>query len=211
MRALEWIAEQRIREAIEQGKLDNLPGAGRPLKIELDHHLPPELRMAYSILRNAGFVPPVIELRRTAERERESLRRYVTLCARYARDYRERIRELWNELQSPAPAALLFRKSEQRRRERQLTQMVEAYISFRENARAEALRRLRRARACVQELQQEWLRENQRRPFKHGVDLSLIPQEEQGPDLRDEGSLLRFFEEAVPRLDPELTALVEGP
>jgi hypothetical protein len=33
MLALEWIAERRIAEAVSQGELDNLPGAGRPLDL----------------------------------------------------------------------------------------------------------------------------------------------------------------------------------
>ena len=64
MNAFDWIAEQRISEAIARGELDDLPGAGRPLALDDDALVPAELRMAYRILRNAGFVPPEIEERR---------------------------------------------------------------------------------------------------------------------------------------------------
>ena len=58
------IAEQRIREAQEQGVFDNLPGEGKPLVLEDESHVPEDLRMAYKVLRNAGFLPPELEERK---------------------------------------------------------------------------------------------------------------------------------------------------
>jgi hypothetical protein len=57
------IAENRILEAIEAGEFDNLEGRGRPLKFEDESHIPPELRMAYRILKNADCLPPELKLR----------------------------------------------------------------------------------------------------------------------------------------------------
>jgi Domain of unknown function (DUF1992) len=64
MNAIERIAEQRILEAIERGDFDHLAGAGKPLDLDENADVPPELRLAYRILKNAGFVPPEVELRR---------------------------------------------------------------------------------------------------------------------------------------------------
>lgn len=61
---LDEIAEARINEAIQRGELDRLPGAGQPLKLDDDRHIPEELRAAYRIMKNAGCVPPELELRR---------------------------------------------------------------------------------------------------------------------------------------------------
>jgi hypothetical protein len=58
------IAERRIIEAIREGAFDNLPGKGQPLKLEEDSHIPEDLRIAYKILKNAGFVPPEVALRK---------------------------------------------------------------------------------------------------------------------------------------------------
>jgi hypothetical protein len=58
------IAEERIREAIERGELDDLPGKGKPLNLEDDSHIPPDLRLAYKILKNADCLPPELELRK---------------------------------------------------------------------------------------------------------------------------------------------------
>jgi hypothetical protein len=62
------IAENRILEAIEAGAFDNLRGQGRPLKFEDESHIPPELRLAYKILKNADCLPPELELRREVVR-----------------------------------------------------------------------------------------------------------------------------------------------
>jgi len=71
MHAFEAIAEQRISEAVARGELDNLPGAGQPLNLEEDLLVPEDLRMAYRILKNAGYVPPEVEaLREIADLER---------------------------------------------------------------------------------------------------------------------------------------------
>lgn len=67
------IAEQRIREAIERGDLDDLPGKGKPLSFEDDSHIPEDLRMAYKILKNAGMTPPEITLRKEISKVEELL------------------------------------------------------------------------------------------------------------------------------------------
>ena len=55
------IAEQKIAEAIARGELDDLPGAGKPLELDDDSNVPEDLRLAWRILKNAGFVPPEVE------------------------------------------------------------------------------------------------------------------------------------------------------
>ena len=56
------IAENRIREAMEQGQFDNLPGAGEPLSLDEYFSTPEDLRMAYSVLKNANCRPMEVEL-----------------------------------------------------------------------------------------------------------------------------------------------------
>jgi hypothetical protein len=65
------VVEERIQEGMRRGDFDDLlPGAGKPLDLDDDALVPPELRIAYRILRNAGVVPPeVIERREIAELE----------------------------------------------------------------------------------------------------------------------------------------------
>jgi hypothetical protein len=61
---LESIAERNIRDAIERGELADLPGEGRPLDLSGDPLVPEELRMGYRVLKNAGVLPPELEVRR---------------------------------------------------------------------------------------------------------------------------------------------------
>ena len=53
-------AERRIAQAQKEGAFENLPGEGRPLDLEDDSSIPSELRMAFKVLKNAGYVPPEI-------------------------------------------------------------------------------------------------------------------------------------------------------
>lgn len=80
------IAERRIVEAQERGEFDDLPGAGRPLRLEDMSHVPPELRMAYTLLRNANCLPPELEERK----EIQKLADLLETCT----DERERLRQM---------------------------------------------------------------------------------------------------------------------
>ena len=67
------IAEERIREAAERGEFDDLPGKGEPLELSDDSHLPAELRLAYKILKNAGYAPPELDVRKEIVRTEDLL------------------------------------------------------------------------------------------------------------------------------------------
>lgn len=49
--------EAQIREAMERGDFDNLPGKGKPLDLSEWQKTPEHLRMSYSVLKNAGYKP----------------------------------------------------------------------------------------------------------------------------------------------------------
>ncbi|MCP3876006.1 MAG: DUF1992 domain-containing protein [Desulfobacteraceae bacterium] len=59
----EALVEQRIKKAQEKGEFDNLKGTNKPLKFD-DQNVPQELRLATKILKNSGFLPPEIELKK---------------------------------------------------------------------------------------------------------------------------------------------------
>jgi hypothetical protein len=61
---LKRIAEERIREAMEKGEFDNLPNKGKPLNLDDDSLVPEDLRMAYRVLKNTGYLPPELELKK---------------------------------------------------------------------------------------------------------------------------------------------------
>src|SRR5205085_1232229 len=99
---------QRIIEAQREGAFDNLPGAGQPLDLEEDPFIPEELRMAYRILKNAGYVPPEVH----ALRDLRELERFVEQSEGEARSRGLRRLEVLRmklELENPSRAALFAR------------------------------------------------------------------------------------------------------
>ncbi len=53
--------EEIIRQAIEEGEFDDLPGKGKPIQIEQNPHQDPDWRAAHHILKSSGFTLPWIE------------------------------------------------------------------------------------------------------------------------------------------------------
>lgn len=62
--AFNKIAEKKIREAMDNGEFDDLPGKGKPVQLEDDRHIPVDIRLAHKILKNADCLPPELELRK---------------------------------------------------------------------------------------------------------------------------------------------------
>ncbi|WP_319582384.1 DUF1992 domain-containing protein [uncultured Pseudodesulfovibrio sp.] len=54
------IAEELIRKAEQEGKFEDLEGMGKPLAPDEAANLPPDLRMAYRILKSSGHLPSEI-------------------------------------------------------------------------------------------------------------------------------------------------------
>lgn len=72
MKRLESLTEKMIREAIENGELDNLPGKGEPIDLSENPFEDPDLRTVHRLLRNAGFAPAWIEERKDIEATAEA-------------------------------------------------------------------------------------------------------------------------------------------
>jgi hypothetical protein len=69
----EKLVEQKIQEAMAEGEFDDLPGKGKPLDLSAYFATPEEERVPYSILKNAGVVPPEVELLGEIAKLKESL------------------------------------------------------------------------------------------------------------------------------------------
>ena len=72
-----FIAERKIREAMEEGAFDHLEGTGEPLDLSENPFEDPSLRMAHRLLKNNGFVPAWIEESREIEVESRRLRAHT--------------------------------------------------------------------------------------------------------------------------------------
>jgi hypothetical protein len=85
----EKLIEEKIREAMERGEFDDLPGKGKPLDLDAYFATPEDVRLGYSVLKSAGCVPVEVELQKEIEslkarldvsdneRERQSLRKEI--------------------------------------------------------------------------------------------------------------------------------------
>jgi len=80
MLLIDSLAEEHILLAIRRGEFDDLPGEGQPLILEDDRVVPTELRVGYRILRNSGYLPPELTLRKEIS-ELESLLHQVEMGA----------------------------------------------------------------------------------------------------------------------------------
>ena len=77
MNAFDAIVEAKIAEAQREGAFDDLPGAGKPLDLDAERLVPEDVRIAYRILKNAGFLPTEIG----EHKEAADLRRLIAATA----------------------------------------------------------------------------------------------------------------------------------
>lgn len=56
------LVEAIIKEAQERGDFDNLTGKGKPIDLSAYFDTPEDIRMAYSVLKNAGMTSREVEL-----------------------------------------------------------------------------------------------------------------------------------------------------
>ena len=69
-----FIAERKIREAMEEGAFDHLEGAGKPLDLRENPFEDASDRMAHRLLKNNGFAPAWIEEAKEIDAELHRLR-----------------------------------------------------------------------------------------------------------------------------------------
>ncbi len=71
MDSLARIAEQKILQAMEKGELTSERLKNKPLPLDDDRFVPDDLKMAYKILKNSGYLPPEIEEKKEVQRLEE--------------------------------------------------------------------------------------------------------------------------------------------
>jgi DnaJ family protein C protein 28 len=78
MKHWESLIDQKIREGMERGEFDDLPGKGKPVDTSENPFEDPEMRMAHRMLRNAGFAPLWIEERKDIDAEFDHARQQLS-------------------------------------------------------------------------------------------------------------------------------------
>ena len=77
--------DQMIREAQRRGDFDNLPGAGKPLKLD-DDVFAGDMASAYRIAKNANAAPLWVQLDKEIGQDTEALEAMLERSARYLAD-----------------------------------------------------------------------------------------------------------------------------
>jgi hypothetical protein len=86
MNPLAFIAEQKIAQAMKEKDFTDSQWKNRPLPLEEDRFVPEDLKIAYKILKNAGYLPPEIE-------DRKEVKRLEDLIA-VTEDAHERVKQM---------------------------------------------------------------------------------------------------------------------
>lgn len=84
------IANNKIKEAIDNGEFDNIPGKGKPLQLEDMSGIPEDLRMGYKMLKNAGMLDEV-----NLKKDLLNLENLIDQC--YDEEERERLKKKLDE------------------------------------------------------------------------------------------------------------------
>ena len=87
MRRWNALIERKISEVIGDGDVSHLPGAGLPLSIDTDGHLPDEWRVAHKLMSDNNVVPEWIARGEALERMETKLKQQISSRAQtYQRD-----------------------------------------------------------------------------------------------------------------------------
>jgi septation ring formation regulator EzrA len=62
---------------MHDGEFDDLPGKGKPINFKKMSNVPAHLRAGYQLLKNSGFVPEEVRLKK----EMESIKLKIKSCA----------------------------------------------------------------------------------------------------------------------------------
>lgn len=87
------VVDNKIREAIEAGLFDNLPGEGQPLNLSDNPHEPAAWRVAYKMLHDHGFMLPWISERKEIEEDFEKAVNLLTQA--YKATHRVKDPDVW--------------------------------------------------------------------------------------------------------------------
>lgn len=69
----ERLVEERIQKAMDEGQFRGLPGEGKPIELSDYDFLNPDVWMSNKVLKNAGYLPPWVELAWDIEADEQRL------------------------------------------------------------------------------------------------------------------------------------------
>ena len=94
LRDWESAVDKTIREAIERGDFENLPGKGKPQDLDGNPFVPEEMRQAFRILENAGVAPDWIEQDKQIRAEKSALAQMLGKQSQWLKEKTARLKTL---------------------------------------------------------------------------------------------------------------------
>lgn len=104
------IIEELIKQAQERGDFDNLPGKGKPIDLSVYFDTPEDVRVAQSVLKNAGFVSHEVDLLKEIAELKQVL--VATMDEKKKREIRKEIQKKQIEF------SLMMEKQRRQRRQK---------------------------------------------------------------------------------------------
>lgn len=78
----ESAVDKAIRESLGDGRIDDLPGKGKPLRLDDEANTPSEQRMAFKLLRDNDMAPDWVLMSRELEADEAALKTRIRNAAR---------------------------------------------------------------------------------------------------------------------------------
>lgn len=75
------LIDEQIQDAMRKGQFANLPGTGKPLRLEDDSHVPETMRMANKLMRDNDLVPEWMMQGKELDAARDQLLRDIQRMA----------------------------------------------------------------------------------------------------------------------------------
>ncbi len=86
--------EKQIRQAMERGEFDDLPGSGKSLDLGENLYTPEDWRLAFKVLKDAGVAPEWIELDKEIRSERDVLSQWLERQVQWQRERLAKLKQL---------------------------------------------------------------------------------------------------------------------
>ena len=70
----ETLVDIKFKQAMAEGEFDNIQGSGKPIDLSNYYDLPEHLRIAYQMIKNSGFIPEEVRLKKEMEELKEKIK-----------------------------------------------------------------------------------------------------------------------------------------
>jgi len=81
MKRWETLVDRMVRDVIGDGNISHLPGAGKPLDLNINEHTPDDMRITFKIMQDNNLAPDWMSVGKVLEQKEEKLRKQIQIRA----------------------------------------------------------------------------------------------------------------------------------